>query len=98
MSHAPRHLSAILGLALILRRTSTGAAQDTQSTYHVTAYGPLLLALELAYKQWVGDSAPPSPAAFTATADASSDPFVITFSPTPGGASRVARTTFMPVR
>jgi hypothetical protein len=43
-----------------------------------------MLAVNLAYKDWVGNGAAPDPASFTAIADASNDPFVITFSPAPG--------------
>jgi hypothetical protein len=50
----------------------------------VVVYGPLMCALEIAYREWVGTYGVPRPEAFSATLDATRDPYLVTFVATPG--------------
>ena len=49
----------------------------------VAVYGPLMCALEIAYREWIGSYGAAS-AAFSATLNATRDPYLVTFVATPG--------------
>ncbi|MGA8474718.1 MAG: hypothetical protein WB681_06585 [Candidatus Cybelea sp.] len=56
-------------------------------------FGPLLLAMEIGYRQWLDGPLghrPPEPASFKATLDATGDPYTITFVSMPGYTTRGA--------
>ncbi len=50
----------------------------------VAVYGPLMCALEIAYREWIGSYGIPRPEAFSATLNATRDPYLVTFVATPG--------------
>jgi hypothetical protein len=98
-----RHVNLPLAV-LIIAACSLFAGRETaaaQYTGRTLVFGPLMVALDLAYAQWVAgplEGVVPDPSTFEVRLDASGDPYTVTFSAqagstVAGGSYPVASTT-----
>jgi hypothetical protein len=77
--------SAFRGAALTLLCCALLAQPAIGATPRgVAVYGPLMCALEIAYREWVGTYGVPHPEAFSATLNATGDPYLVTLVATLG--------------
>src|SRR5580692_8285593 len=85
LGNAGRAVACVASLSLLVAGLSTSAS--AQWLNGQSAFGPLVLAMDIAYGEWLAgplQNKAPKPAAFTATIEATSSPYTITFSETPG--------------